>query len=157
MVRKDSIFFLNTTAPVGAHFRSQGHSVCDLEIVPIEKIRQDNQTRKVQESYHIRKFNCVRDGLNIRNLCVSLLIAILFKKRSPDYSHLHCFINDIFLYFTINITFNPLMSYFIPVLTDLNILPAEICTTSSVRAWNQSWAGIYFFLLPLHFCYIWNN
>ena len=49
---------VNTTAPVGVHFRSQGHSVCDLEIIPIEKIRQDNPlVRKVRESFYMDKFD----------------------------------------------------------------------------------------------------
>ena len=56
----------NTSAPVGAHFRGSGHSICDLEIVPIEKVRQENLTRKVRESLFIRRFDTVNCGLNIR-------------------------------------------------------------------------------------------
>lgn len=56
----------NTSAPVGQHFRSTSHSICDLEIIPIEQIRQDDMTRKVRESYFIKKFRSVTNGLNIK-------------------------------------------------------------------------------------------
>ena len=56
----------NTTAPVGVHFRGQGHTVCDLEIIPIEKVRQCAVTRKVRESMYINKFDSVLSGLNVR-------------------------------------------------------------------------------------------
>ena len=47
--------------------KSQGHSVCDLEIIPIEKIRQDNPlVRKVRESFYIDKFDSAKNGLNVR-------------------------------------------------------------------------------------------
>ena len=32
----------NTEVPAGIHFRGQGHTVCDLEIIPFEKVRQNN-------------------------------------------------------------------------------------------------------------------
>ena len=35
--------------------RQSNHSVCDLEIVPIERNRRDNITRKVRESFFIKK------------------------------------------------------------------------------------------------------
>ena len=57
----------NTAAPVGIHFRSNGHSLCDLDFIPIEKIYGDNMTRKVRESFLIKKFDSVSKGLNIRN------------------------------------------------------------------------------------------
>ena len=56
----------DTTTPVGVHFRGQGHDICDLEIVPIEKVRQDSLTRKMRESYHIGIFDSVSRGLNLR-------------------------------------------------------------------------------------------
>ena len=56
----------NNSAPVGCHFRSNGHAVCDLEITPIEHVTCDDLTRKVRESFYIQKFNTVLDGLNIK-------------------------------------------------------------------------------------------
>ena len=56
----------NTSAPVGLHFRSSGHSVCDMEIIPVEKNRSDSITRKVRESFYINKFDTVNNGLNIK-------------------------------------------------------------------------------------------
>ena len=56
----------DTSAPVGVHFRSQGHSICDLEIIPIEKVSGDNMTRKVRESFFIKKFDTVDKGLNLK-------------------------------------------------------------------------------------------
>ena len=53
------------TAPVGIHFGQPGHSIHDLEIIPLEKIRQENSLlRKIRESFYIQKFNCVSKGLN---------------------------------------------------------------------------------------------
>ena len=57
---------VNTSAPVGLHFRQSNHSVCDLEIVPIERNRRDNITRKVRESFFIKKYDTVENGLNIK-------------------------------------------------------------------------------------------
>ena len=57
----------NTSAPVGVHYRKAGHSICDLEMIPIEKIRQDGRTRKSRERFYIQKFDVVRAGLNIKN------------------------------------------------------------------------------------------
>ena len=56
----------STTAPVGRHFRQSSHSICDLQILPLEKNRRDNMNRKVRESFFINKFNCVLEGLNIK-------------------------------------------------------------------------------------------
>ena len=56
---------VDTTAPVGVHFRQPGHSIHDLDIVPLEKIRQkDGLLRKTRESFYIEKFNSVNKGLN---------------------------------------------------------------------------------------------
>ena len=57
----------NTSAPVGCHFRSNGHSLSDLEIVPIEKVIGDDMTRKVRQSFYIKKFMSVTNGLNVRS------------------------------------------------------------------------------------------
>ena len=54
-----------TTASVGVHFRQPGHSIHDLEMVPIEKVRkEDCLLRKTRESYYIGRFNTVNKGLN---------------------------------------------------------------------------------------------
>lgn len=56
---------VNTTAPVGVHFRQPGHSYSDLVLVPIEKIRsRDPMVRKVREQFYINKFSSVENGLN---------------------------------------------------------------------------------------------
>ena len=55
----------DTTAPVGVHFRQAGHSIHDLEIIPVERVRQKNNLlRKIRESFYIEKFNSVNKGLN---------------------------------------------------------------------------------------------
>ena len=57
----------DTTAPVGVHFRLPGHTVCDLRLVPIEKIHsKDTLVRKVRETFLINKFSTVSKGLNIK-------------------------------------------------------------------------------------------
>ena len=56
---------VNTTAPVGVHFRQPGHSYSDLVLVPIEKIRsRDPMVRKVREQFYINKFSSIENGLN---------------------------------------------------------------------------------------------
>ena len=51
----------NTEAPVGIHFRGQGNTVCDLEIIPFEKVRQNNpMLRNVLESFYINNFLAVK-------------------------------------------------------------------------------------------------
>ena len=50
----------NTTKPVGAHFQLPGHSINDLQIVPIEKVRSANPwIRKAREQFYIRKFDTI--------------------------------------------------------------------------------------------------
>ena len=57
---------LGTTKPVGAHFQQPGHTVRDLKIIPIEKIRSlDPYVRKIRESYYIKKLDTFEPvGLN---------------------------------------------------------------------------------------------
>ena len=57
---------LGTTKPVGAHFQQPGHTVRDLKIIPIEKIRSsDPYVRKIRESYYIKKLDTLEPvGLN---------------------------------------------------------------------------------------------
>ena len=58
---------VNTTAPVGLHFRQSSHSVCDLNFTPFESINsKDPLVRKIREAYWINKFNSACRGLNIK-------------------------------------------------------------------------------------------
>ena len=53
----------NTTAPAGVHFRYQGHTVCDLEIIPIAKARHCCHK---ESSMYIDQFDSDFSGLNVR-------------------------------------------------------------------------------------------
>ena len=46
----------NTEVPVDIHFRGQGHTVCDPEIIPIEKVRQNNKKKTFDILEHLRVF-----------------------------------------------------------------------------------------------------
>ena len=49
----------------GEHLNSPGHSLSDLSITVLEKVRQkDDLYRKEREKYFIRKFNTFYRGLN---------------------------------------------------------------------------------------------
>ena len=49
---------------VGAHFSSNGHTVNDMEIVPLECVRSDNPWIRIsREKYYINKFE---PFLNVR-------------------------------------------------------------------------------------------
>ena len=51
--------------PTGHHFNSPGHSIDDLKIFIIEKVRkQDDVYRKIREQFHINKFNTYYEGMN---------------------------------------------------------------------------------------------
>ena len=53
------------TQATGKHFTSPGHSLADLSIVILEKVRSsDDMYRKEREKYFIRKFNTYYQGLN---------------------------------------------------------------------------------------------
>ena len=55
---------INTT-DTGHHFNSPGHSLSDLRITVLEKVRSDDDFyRKEREKYFIRKFNTFYKGLN---------------------------------------------------------------------------------------------
>ena len=55
----------DTTKPTGAHFNSPGHSLKDMKVTIIEKVKkEDDMYRKVREKYHIEKFNTFHQGLN---------------------------------------------------------------------------------------------
>ena len=57
---------VNTRTPVGQHFRSAGHSVANLQFIPIEKIAPgaDAFVRKAREKHLINKYNLIEAGLN---------------------------------------------------------------------------------------------
>ena len=56
---------VNTSAPVGLHFRQVNHSYSDLKLIPFEKISSsDPMIRKIRESYYINLFDSVSKGLN---------------------------------------------------------------------------------------------
>ena len=66
---------LNTTKPVGVHFRSAGHSHCDMSVLPIEKVRsRDKFVIEARERFWIGKYQSVKaqavevieHGLNIK-------------------------------------------------------------------------------------------
>ena len=53
------------TTATGQHFNSPGHSLSDLSITILEKVRSnDDLYRKEREKYFIRKFNTFYRGLN---------------------------------------------------------------------------------------------
>jgi hypothetical protein len=46
------------TTATGEHFNSSGHSLSDLSITILEKVKTNGDLcRKEREKYHIRKFN----------------------------------------------------------------------------------------------------
>ena len=56
---------LDVSQATGEHFNSPGHSLSDLSIVILEKVRSsDDLYRKEREKYFIRKFNTYYNGLN---------------------------------------------------------------------------------------------
>ena len=53
------------TKATGEHFNTAGHSLADLSIIILEKVRSmDDLYRKEREKYFIRKFNTFYKGLN---------------------------------------------------------------------------------------------
>ena len=53
--------------PTGEHFNSPGHSLADMTVTILEKVKSsDDLYRKEREKYFIRKFNTFYKGLNIR-------------------------------------------------------------------------------------------
>ena len=51
--------------PTGAHFNSRGHSISNMKITILEKVKHnDVNYRKERESYLIRKFNSFYKGMN---------------------------------------------------------------------------------------------
>ena len=68
------------------HFRLPGHSVCDLQLIPIEKIKsKDTLVRKVREKYLINKFDSAYNGLNIKKMLIAKqnFLYILFFNLLP--------------------------------------------------------------------------
>ena len=55
----------NTTKPIGLHFQLPGHSVKDMEMIPVEKVRGGIAVRKIRELALIRKYKLASHlGLN---------------------------------------------------------------------------------------------
>ena len=55
----------DTSKATGAHFSSPGHTLSNMKITVLEKIRKnDDQYRKKREEYLIQKFNTLYKGLN---------------------------------------------------------------------------------------------
>ena len=55
----------DTTQATGAHFCLPGHSLSDMKITVLEKVKKHNdQYRKKREEYLIQKFNTMNQGLN---------------------------------------------------------------------------------------------
>ena len=51
--------------PTGQHFNLPGHSISNMKIAIIEKVKKpDTFYRKEREKYHIRKFNTFYEGMN---------------------------------------------------------------------------------------------
>ena len=56
---------LQTTKPVGQHFRLPGHSISDCAFVPVERIWSNNVfVRKTREKLMINKLDLIDNGLN---------------------------------------------------------------------------------------------
>ena len=56
-----------TNQATGHHFNLPGHSLSDMKVMVIEKVKiNDESYRKERESYHIRKFNTYYRGINRR-------------------------------------------------------------------------------------------
>ena len=55
----------NDDTPTGEHFNSPGHSISDLSMTILEKVKSKEEVyRKEREKYLIRKFNTFYRGLN---------------------------------------------------------------------------------------------
>ena len=51
--------------PSGKHFNESGHSLADMKMVILEKVKKNDELyRKECEHYFIRKFNTFYKGLN---------------------------------------------------------------------------------------------
>ena len=55
----------NKSQATGYHFNLPGHSLKDMKVTGIEKVKKmDTNYRKERESYIIRKFNTFYKGIN---------------------------------------------------------------------------------------------
>ena len=56
---------INTTLPVGEHFRLPGHSVSDMVFMPVERIFSSNVfVRKARERNLINQLDLISNGMN---------------------------------------------------------------------------------------------
>ena len=54
---------VNTTKPVGVHFRSVGHNQSNMVFLPIEKVRSsDKFVMEAREAFWIKKYEAVKMG-----------------------------------------------------------------------------------------------
>ena len=54
-----------TNNATGEHFTQPGHSLADLQVTVLEKVKKNNTLyRKEREEYFIRKFNTFHNGIN---------------------------------------------------------------------------------------------
>ena len=55
----------NLNTATGHHFNTPGHSVSNLRVTIIEKVKTNDESyRKIREKYHINKFDTYHRGLN---------------------------------------------------------------------------------------------
>ena len=59
------IYRKETQHATGAHFNKPGHSLSNMKVTVLEKVRSnDPMYRKEREKFHIRKFNSFYNGMN---------------------------------------------------------------------------------------------
>ena len=83
----------------GHHFNLPGHSISDMTIMIIEKLRRtDRAYREERESMYIRDFGAKWSGLNRKKWQFYLLIAILnfYVSFEYDLSYLLCVVVQLF-------------------------------------------------------------
>ena len=86
------------TTATGEHFNSPGHSLSDLSITILERVKtNDDLYRKEREKYHIRKFNTYYKGLNKQPLnrrgnkrvalVITYIVSYYLINRHNDLAH----------------------------------------------------------------------
>ena len=55
----------NLNQPTGYHFNQPGHSISDMRITVLEKVKhKDELYRREREKYFINKFDTFKNGMN---------------------------------------------------------------------------------------------
>ena len=103
----------------GEHFNSKGHSLSDMTVMVIEKLRQTDETyRKEREKMHIRDFQAKHSGMN--------------RKTWLDFANCN------FIFWTfILVIYPPIYIYVLPIALmadDESVNALEIYTTRSSGA-----------------------